>query len=71
MKLPSEIPFDRLVALVDTREQTPLDLSPLASVKATLATGDYSDSPVACPRLLATVSDTPPAEERLAAFGLR
>ena len=42
MKLPSEIPLQSVLALIDTREQAPLDLSPLASVTATLATGDYS-----------------------------
>jgi DNA excision repair protein ERCC-4 len=42
MKLPSEIPLQSVLALIDTREQTPLDLSPLSSVTATLATGDYS-----------------------------
>lgn len=31
-----------LTAVVDTREQTPLDLSPLAMEPGTLATGDYS-----------------------------
>jgi DNA excision repair protein ERCC-4 len=40
--LPAELPIDKLVALVDTREQAPLELAPLASEAATLATGDYS-----------------------------
>ncbi len=40
--LPAELPIANVVALVDTREQSPLDLAPLASITATLATGDYS-----------------------------
>jgi ERCC4-type nuclease len=31
-----------VVAICDTREQTPLDLTPLQTVRGTLATGDYS-----------------------------
>lgn len=31
-----------ITALIDTREQTPLDLSPLKTERATLTTGDYS-----------------------------
>ena len=31
-----------LTAIVDTREQTPLDLAPLKTVRGTLSTGDYS-----------------------------
>lgn len=31
-----------VTAVIDTREQTPLDVSPLRSVTGTLATGDYS-----------------------------
>jgi DNA excision repair protein ERCC-4 len=31
-----------VTAVIDTREQTPLGLAPLRSVKGTLATGDYS-----------------------------
>lgn len=31
-----------IVAVIDTREQLPLDLSPLQTVPGTLATGDYS-----------------------------
>ncbi len=45
MRLPSipvEIPMEAIVAIVDTREQDPLDLAPLATITATLATGDYS-----------------------------
>ena len=33
---------NNVVALIDTREQCPFDLSPLAMEPATLATGDYS-----------------------------
>jgi ERCC4-type nuclease len=33
---------EQITAVVDTREQTPLDLAPLATVTGTLATGDYS-----------------------------
>ena len=40
--LPAELPLQSLVALVDSREQDPLDLQPLATERATLATGDYS-----------------------------
>lgn len=31
-----------IIAVIDTREQTPLDLSPLRTVRGTLTTGDYS-----------------------------
>lgn len=40
--LPAEMPIDRITAVVDTREQTPLNLTPLAMTKGTLTTGDYS-----------------------------
>ena len=40
-KLPVLKP-ENVCALVDTREQLPLFLSPLRSVTTTLATGDYS-----------------------------
>lgn len=33
---------EQLTAIVDTREQTPLDLSPLRVERGTLSTGDYS-----------------------------
>lgn len=33
---------EQLTALTDSREQTPLDLTPLKSVRGTLPTGDYS-----------------------------
>lgn len=42
MKLPAEIPADKITATVDTREQKPWNLSPLPTVVGTLATGDYS-----------------------------
>jgi len=40
--LPSEPSESSIVALVDSREQCPLDLSPLQAEIATLTTGDYS-----------------------------
>ncbi len=42
MKLPTELPASSLVALIDSREQMPLDLAPLRTTSATLPTGDYS-----------------------------
>lgn len=39
---PADISPADLVAVVDTREQNPLDLEPLRQVAGTLATGDYS-----------------------------
>lgn len=44
MKLPisSELKPEQITAVVDTREQLPLDLSPLQIVTGTLTTGDYS-----------------------------
>ncbi|NQU19650.1 MAG: hypothetical protein HQ567_00095 [Candidatus Nealsonbacteria bacterium] len=41
-KLPAELRPEQVVAVVDTREQLPLDLDPLQVVSGTLATGDYS-----------------------------
>ena len=41
-RLPAELRPDQVTAIIDTREQLPLDLSPLRSVAGTLATGDYS-----------------------------
>lgn len=32
----------RVTAIIDTREQTPVNLDPLRSIKGTLTTGDYS-----------------------------
>lgn len=40
--LPAELDPASVVAIIDSREQRPLDLSPLASIVGTLATGDYS-----------------------------
>ncbi len=34
--------LEHLTAIIDTREQTPLDLAPLAMVRGTRTTGDYS-----------------------------
>ena len=42
MKLPAELRAEDLTAIIDTREQIPLDLSPLQVARAGLATGDYS-----------------------------
>lgn len=42
MKLPAELRPERITALIDTREQAPLDLAPLNAEQATLHTGDYS-----------------------------
>ncbi|NQU20603.1 MAG: hypothetical protein HQ567_04920, partial [Candidatus Nealsonbacteria bacterium] len=40
--IPAELRPEMITAIVDTREQTPLDLAPLQVVPGTLATGDYS-----------------------------
>lgn len=40
--IPSTIKPEAITAIVDTREQDPLDLAPLRCVTATLGTGDYS-----------------------------
>ena len=40
--IPAELRPDQVTAVVDTREQCPLDLSPLRRERGTLATGDYS-----------------------------
>ena len=40
--LPAELPAAAVVALIDTREQTPLTLPGLRTEPGTLATGDYS-----------------------------
>jgi ERCC4-type nuclease len=37
-----DLPFEAVTAVVDSREQLPLDLSPLRCVVGTLDTGDYS-----------------------------
>ena len=41
-QLPVELKPANVVAIVDTREQRPLDLAPLRTEAGTLATGDYS-----------------------------
>ena len=38
----AELRPEEVTAVVDTREQTPLDLSPLQTAASTLTTGDYS-----------------------------
>ena len=40
--IPAELRPDQVTGIVDTREQLPLDLSPLRVEVGTLATGDYS-----------------------------
>lgn len=42
MKPPATPKPEQITAIIDTREQCPLDLSPLSSVEGTLTTGDYS-----------------------------
>jgi DNA excision repair protein ERCC-4 len=42
MKIPAEPNAAQLVALVESREQAPLDLTPLRTETASLPTGDYS-----------------------------
>ena len=42
LKLPAEPTPDQITAVIDTREQNPLDLSPLQTAPGTLTTGDYS-----------------------------
>lgn len=42
MRFPAEPKPEALTAIIDTREQLPLDLSPLQVERGTLATGDYS-----------------------------
>lgn len=42
MKLPAELKPENVTAIVDSREQTPLDLSPLQVQTGTLDTGDYT-----------------------------
>ena len=41
-RLPAELKPEQVTAVIDTREQRPLDLSPLQTIAGTLATGDYS-----------------------------
>lgn len=40
--LPAELRPEQITAVIDSREQIPLDLSPLQTTVGTLATGDYS-----------------------------
>ena len=40
--LPADLPPEAVVAIIDTREQAPLDLSPLQTMAGSLTTGDYS-----------------------------
>ncbi len=42
MKLPHKLPPEGITAVVDTREQRPLNLDPLRTVQGTLPTADYS-----------------------------
>lgn len=42
MKMKADIDPSAITAIIDTREQLPLDLSPLQMESGTLATGDYS-----------------------------
>jgi ERCC4-type nuclease len=42
MSIPSKLSPEHLTAIIDSREQLPLDLLPLRSVRGTLVTGDYS-----------------------------
>ncbi|MFN3192688.1 MAG: ERCC4 domain-containing protein [Aureliella sp.] len=42
MTLPTKLDPESVVAIVDTREQSPLDLSPLRIEAGTLSTGDYA-----------------------------
>lgn len=42
MNIPATLAPESVTAMIDTREQTPLDLSPLRTEPATLDTGDYS-----------------------------
>jgi ERCC4-type nuclease len=40
--IPAELPTESIIAIVDTREQTPLDLPRIRTESGTLTTGDYS-----------------------------
>jgi ERCC4-type nuclease len=42
IRIPADLRPEQVTAVIDTREQLPLDLSPLQTVSGTLATGDYS-----------------------------
>jgi len=41
-RIPAELRPEQVTAVIDTREQLPLDLAPLQTITGTLATGDYS-----------------------------
>jgi ERCC4-type nuclease len=41
-RLPATLAPEAVTAIIDTREQLPLDLSPLRTTRGTLTTGDYS-----------------------------
>ncbi len=41
-RIPADIRPEQVTAIIDRREQLPLDLSPLQTTAGTLATGDYS-----------------------------
>lgn len=42
LPIPAELKPEQVMAVVDSREQIPLDLSPMQSITGTLPTGDYS-----------------------------
>lgn len=42
MKIPAKLDPADVAGIIDTREQHPLDLQPLQTMRGTLATGDYS-----------------------------
>ena len=42
MTLPSKLTAEQLTCVIDSREQWPLDVSPLQTVKGTLPTADYT-----------------------------
>jgi DNA excision repair protein ERCC-4 len=42
LPIPAELRPEQITAVVDSREQCPLDLSPLRTITGTLTTGDYS-----------------------------
>jgi len=42
MRLPEKFTVDQINAIIDTREQTPFDLSPMQCERGTLQVGDYS-----------------------------
>ena len=40
--LPCKVRPEQFTAIIDSREQNPLDVSPLQAITGTLVTGDYS-----------------------------